>query len=559
MSKLKDELVERFKELTELAVLDEGDPQSFRVRAYENATYAISGLTGDIAQMSEKELVKVPGIGPSTAKKIREYVETGRISKLEALRKKYPPEFVALTRIPGLGPKKVLLLRDALGIRNLDDLKAALEKQEIRHVKGMGEKTEENIRQALLRLGTTHKERRSPIAEVLPVARRLVAALQGHEKVREVLYCGSLRRFRETIGDVDIVAASEAPREVMAEFVGLPEVKAVLAHGDTKSSVLVGGDLQVDLRVVPPRSFGAAVLYFTGSKAHNVKLRARAQQRGWTLNEYALTRIETGRVIAARSEEAIYRKLGMPWIPPPMREDTGEIEAAESTAGLPEVVRVEDLKGDLSLQGDGLSREALEALVTAAKARGLSYAALLTSEGSDGVATLRRAAASLPLVRWIGAEVEVGDGGEIPAEAGRGADFVVARITHRPLEPDRQTQRLVRAIADPRVRIVSHLCARRIGESEALAFDVPSVLDALEEHRVALAVSGELSALDAPPEIVRAAMERRIRVVLASEAATPDALERLEYASLCAQRGWCLRDRVLNTESVRSVSRWLSP
>ncbi len=320
MAARSDSLVALFREMAQLTVLDEGSPNAFRVRAYENAVEAISSYRGDLQALSEKELTAIAGIGPSTAKKIREFFQGGTIAKLEELRVKYPADFVELGKIPGLGPKTLLRLRSELGVRNLEGLRAALEGKKVREVHGLGEKMEEKLLHAIGRLGAAGKDKRRPIAEAMPIARELVATLEALPAVERVQYCGSLRRLRETVADVDIVVASREPLSVREAFVAMPTVREVIGSGDTKTSVLTATGLQVDVRIVEPQQFGAACQYFTGSKAHNIKLRQRALARGWLLNEYGLSDSETGKVIACESEEAIYRALGLPLIAPPMRE-----------------------------------------------------------------------------------------------------------------------------------------------------------------------------------------------------------------------------------------------
>jgi DNA polymerase (family 10) len=366
-----------FRELAQLTVLDEGSPNAFRVRAYENAIEAISSHRGDLETLSERELTAIPGIGQSTAKKIREFFQGGTIAKLEELRRKYPADFVELARIPGLGPKTLLRLRSELGVQNAEGLKAALEGKKLREIRGFGAKMEEKLLQALDRRGSAGKDARRPIAEAMPIARELVSTLEELPDVERAQYCGSLRRLRETVADVDIVVASREPLAVREAFVKMPTVREVIGSGDTKTSVMTSTGLQVDLRIVEPRQFGAACQYFTGSKAHNIKLRQRALARKWLLNEYGLSDAQTGEVIAAESEEAIYRALDLPLIPPPMREDRGEIEHAEKGA-LPPPVRLEDVRGDLhvhtTLSGDGKSP--LEDVVRSAAQRGYEYLAI---------------------------------------------------------------------------------------------------------------------------------------------------------------------------------------
>jgi len=358
MTGTNQEVARLLQELADLTKLEDGSPQSFRVRAYEKAVDAVKELSSDVGDMSVAGLVGCDGIGKSTATKIREYVDTGGIAKLEALRAAYPPELVELTRIPGLGPKTVILLRDQLGVGSVDQLRTAIDAHQLRDLPGLGARSEEKIARSIERLGLAGKQRRTPIIEAMPVANELVATLGALPEVRKIEYCGSLRRFRETIGDIDILVASNDPEPIMDAFVSLPMAREVLGHGSTKSAIVTSGGLQVDLRVVTPAQFGAAVLYFTGSVSHNVELRQRAIERGWTLNEYALSDAETSEVIASRTEKSIYSALGLREIPPQLREGHGEVAAA-ATGTLPRLVTESDIRGDLHVHstwsGDGRS------------------------------------------------------------------------------------------------------------------------------------------------------------------------------------------------------------
>ena len=283
------------QELVDLLILAEGSKQAFRVRAYEKAISAIQALSGSAAEMAEAELVKVPDIGKGTASKIHEYIKTSSIAQIDKLRKKFPPEMMELTRIPGLGPKTVVMLRDRLGVASVDQLKQAIADDAISGLPGLGAKSQAKIATAIERLGLHGKDRRTPIADAMPIAREVTAALSNLSSVSKAEYCGSLRRFRETVADIDIVVASNSPREVMDYFVAMPIVAEVIAGGDTKTSILTGSGLQIDVRVVKPSQFGAAMLYFTGSKQHNIELRQRSIDRGLLLNEYGLGISKRGR------------------------------------------------------------------------------------------------------------------------------------------------------------------------------------------------------------------------------------------------------------------------
>src|SRR6185436_18852654 len=368
-------------ELAELTMLEEGDPQSFRVRAYESAAQSITAQASDLGKLTVQELQKIEGIGKSTADKIRELIETGKVAKLEALRAKHPPAVVALLRIQGLGPKALKRLRAELGVGSIDDLRRVLAEHKLRDLKGFGQKSEDNLTKALSRLEQQGSIGRTPISVALPLAHRIVARLAEVPGVTHASTCGSLRRFSETIGDVDVLVAASDPERVMEGVVALPAVDTVLGRGTAKTSIVTRRGTQVDVRVVAPEQLGAALLYFTGSKGHNIKLRMRALTRGWTLNEYALSEVEGGKIIARETEEEIYRALGLAFIPPVLREDAGEVEAAESGT-LPRPIG--RLYGDFHLHttvsGDG--RSSLDEMVTGAIARG--YRVLAVTDHAEG-------------------------------------------------------------------------------------------------------------------------------------------------------------------------------
>ena len=569
-----DSLLALLRELAQLTVLEEGSPNAFRVRAYENAMEAVSSHRGDLQALSEKELTAIDGIGPSTARKIREFFEGGTISKLEALRQKYPPEFVELSRVPGLGPKTLLRLKDELGVRNLEDLRAALESQKVREVHGLGAKMEEKLLHAIDRQGTTGKEQRRPIAQALPIARELVAALGALPGVERVQYCGSLRRLRETVADVDIVVASREPSSVREAFLELPTVREVIGSGDTKSSVLTSTGLQVDLRIVEPRQFGAACQYFTGSKTHNIKLRQRALARGWLLNEYGLSDAQTGEVIASDSEEAIYGALGLPLIPPPMREDKGEIERAEA-GELPPPVRVEDVRGDLhvhtALSGDGKS--ALEDVVKSAALRGYEYLAVTDHAENLAMSGVSRERlveqrAEIDALRGLypgltllqGSELNIGRDGSVDYDEGfrRTLDWCVAGVhSHFELDQAQQTRRILAAMEDPTVDAIAHLTGRRIGHRAGIDLDVEAVLRKAVETNTAIEINAALGRLDATSEVLLRARGMNVTFVISTDTHHTRELERMQWGVLLATRGWVEPSRIANLWPRERFLGWL--
>jgi len=574
VSDLKADIVEALKELAELTMLDEGSPQAFRVRAYENAQRAVQALGEDITAMSEAQLTKLDGIGKSTAKKIRQFIDTGAIDKLEKLRAAYPRSVVEMSHIPGVGPKAVKKLRAELGIESIADLKKAIDEEQIRGLEGFGKKSEEKIGKAIERLGLGGKERRHPIAKALPIALRLVGELERMEGVDRARYCGSLRRFRETIGDLDIVVASDDSGPIMQWLIDQPMVSEVIVHGETKTSVLTHKGLQIDLRVVQPAQFGAACLYFTGSKAHNIKLRQRAMDRGWLLNEYALEEAETGKVVASETEEAIYEALGLPWIPEALREDDGEIEAAER-GELPRAIAIDELHGDLhvhtDLSGDG--RSPLEDVVEAAKARGYRFLAItehaedipLQGVKRDDLLAQREKIQALQkelgddLTLLHGVELNIGpDGGlDYDHDFRMLFDWCLASVhTHFDLSEKEQTARVLKAMRDPSVNMIGHLTARSIGKRPGIELDVDAILKAAEETRTGLEINSGLPRLDLPTSILRGARGRDVVFVMTSDAHHVSELDRMQWGVKQALRGWVEPDKVANVWSRDRFLAW---
>jgi DNA polymerase (family X) len=569
-----DSLAALFRELVQLTILDEGSPNSFRARAYENALEAITAHRGELGALSERELKAIGGIGESTAKKIREFYDKGTIAKLESLRLKYPPAFVELSRIPGVGPKTLARLRSELGVSNLEELKAALASQRVRELRGLGAKAEEKLQHAIERMAASGPEERRPISVALPIADEFVAALLALPEVERARYCGSLRRLRETVADVDIVAASSEPAAVREAFVKMPTVREVIGSGDTKTSVLTTTGLQVDLRVVDPKQFGAACQYFTGSKTHNIKLRQRALERGLLLNEYGLSRVDTGEVIASDSEEAIYRALDLPLIPAPMREDRGEIEAAEQGV-LPAAVRLADVRGDLhvhtTLSGDG--RSTLEEIVASAAERGYEYLALtdhaenlaMSGVSREALARQRKEIDALrgrfpALTLLHGSELNIGRDGSVDydPEFRRTLEWRVAGVhSHFDLGREEQTRRILAAMEDPTVDAIAHLSGRRIGRRAGIELDIDAVLAKAEETNTAIEINASLGRLDASSEVLLRARGMDVTFVLSTDTHHTRELARMEWGVRHATRGWVDPSRIANSWPRERFLGWL--
>jgi len=557
-------------ELAQLTTLEEGSPQSFKVRAYENAIGAIESSGSDVTTMTKAELTAIKGIGGSTADKVIEFVQTGTVAKLETLRSKYPPDFIQLTRIPGLGPKTLVMLRSELGIEDLDGLKEAIEAERLRELPGLGKTSEEKIARAIERLGLHGKDRRTPIIDALPLARQLTRELEDLEGVSEALYCGSLRRFSDTIGDVDIVVATSDPIPVMDYVADHSMATEVVGHGDTKTSILTRSGLQVDVRAVSPDQFGSAILYFTGSKAHNITLRQRAIDRDWLLNEYGL--LDGDEVVASKTEEEIYAALDMDWVPPALREGAGEVDAAAARE-LPELVELADIRGDLhyhtTRSGDG--RSSLEDMVQAAVERGYDYVAI-TDHGEDlsiNGSTREEMIAHRDRIRQLeqdvgirllfGCELNIGPDGSLDYDADfrREFDFCVASVhSHFDLDAEAQTVRILTAIGDPTVNVIGHLTGRYIGRRPGIELEVDAVLEGLATTGVGLEINGALDRLDATAEVVRHAVAAGVTLTISTDSHHTSELRRMAYGVEWARRGWAPRASVANTRALDDFEAW---
>ncbi|HEU4320434.1 MAG TPA: DNA polymerase/3'-5' exonuclease PolX [Acidimicrobiia bacterium] len=566
------EAIRMLAELAKLTSLDEGSPQAFKVRAYENAIAGIEAHQGEIDGLSKADLTKIKGVGGSTADKILELGSTGQVAKLEGLREKYPPAFVELTKVPGLGPKTLKMIRAELGVEDIEGLKRAVDAEQLRDLPGMGEKSEEKIKKAIERLGLHGKDRRTPLVEVFGFANSLAKRIADIKGVKAAVPCGSLRRFSETIGDVDVVVATTNAPLVHETVLGFGEVAEVVGSGDTKTSFLTREGLQVDVRTVAPDQLGSALLYFTGSKAHNIQLRQKAIDRGWLLSEYGL--FEEEKVVASKTEADIYKALGLEYIPPSMREGGGEVELAVS-GGLPNLITRDDIRGDLHYHSDrsGDGRSSLEEMTEAAIAAGYSYIAF-TDHGEDLAINgssreqmlehrerIRALDAVYPDLKILFAcELNIGPDGELDYDAGFRLefDYCVASIhSHFDLPEERQTVRVLTALADPAVNAIGHLSGRYVGRRPGVELDVDAILEGLSVTGVALEINGALDRLDATTEVTRLAMARDIDVVIDTDSHHTTDLRRMEYGVLYAQRAWVPVDRVINAKETDDFLTWV--
>lgn len=576
MSPSNESVIAALRQLVSYTKLEDAQSQSFRTRAYEKAVDAIASSSERVSELSLSQLKAIDGIGDSTARKIVEFSSNGSIAKTERLKERFPPTMLELMRIPGLGPKTVLLMQDNLGVVDVAGLTEAIEKQQLRALPGLGPKSEEKIAQAITLLGIHSDESRTPIAEAMETARRVIGELEGVKGVLSIEYAGSLRRLSETIGDIDILVTAEPGSPVAEVFVGLPGVTAVLGSGGTKASVVFDDRMQVDLRVVPEGAFGAALLYFTGSKAHNIALRQRALDRGLTLNEYSLSEIGTGDVVASTTEADVYHRLDLRWITPEMREDTGEIAAA-SDGRLPEPMQVTDLLGDLHVHTDwsGDGRSTLREMLDGAVVRELAYVAI-TDHAEDLVmnglsrermleqrAEIDQVRPDYPSLTILhGAELNIGPDGSIDydPEFLDGFDFGVASIhSHFDLSEIEQTNRLLAAIENPAVTVIGHPSGRRIGSRPGVRFDADTIFAAASSTSTALEINSHLHRLDlAGPHLRRAVETSDVMFAVSTDAHHTSAYQNDQWGVALARKGWVPIERVVNSLETKKFLDWIA-
>ena len=566
------EVATAFEEMADLLEIEGANP--FRVRAYRFAARTLRDLPAEVGEMVAKgeDLTSLPGIGDDLAGKIKEILATGTAAALEAQRKRVPATLTELLRIPGLGPKRVKTLAHELKIRSLSELQTAAQAGRVRTLSGFGEKTEQHILDALAtRLAEAPRVQR---AVAIPYAEALVAYLEQSSGVSRVIAAGSYRRGLETIGDLDILVTAPAGRAVMDRFVAYQEVRDVLARGETKSSVRLQSGLQVDLRVVPQESYGAALLYFTGSKAHNVVLRQLAQQRGLKLNEYGVFRGD--KPVAGETEESVYASLGLPWIPPELREGRGEIDAAKA-GRLPHLVDLQDLKGDLHAHTratDG--RNSLPEMAEAARLRGLRYFAitdhsrrLTMAKGLDSARLLQQMEdidqlnATLSGITILkGIEVDILEDGslDLPDEVLGRLDLVVGAVHSRfNLSNRRQTERIMKAMDHPHFSILAHPSGRLIGRREPYEVDMLGIIRKARERRCFLEINAHPERLDLTDIHCRMAKDEGVLLAVNTDAHSMLDLENARFGVGQARRGWLEKADVLNTRSYAELRKLLKP
>ncbi len=551
------------------------DADSFRVRSYQRAADTIAGLTEDLADLQARgELLNLPGIGGTLAEKIGELLDTGRLGFIDELLEAVPAGLLDLIQIPEVGPKSARRLWQELGVETVDDLQRVAEAQEIRALKGFGAKREEKI---LHNLAIWRQGRERVYAAVaLNVAEPLVAMLAEVSGVIQVSLAGSLRRGRETTKDVDLLCAAEDGSPALDALCGHELVEEVIGRGDTKASVRLRGGLNADLRVVPPASWGAALQYFTGSKAHNIAIRSRARDRGLTINEYGVFRLDNpeGEPVASVTEAEVYAAVGLPWIQPELREDRGEVAAAESGV-LPELLELGRIRGDLhchSTWSDG--KHSILEMARAARERGYEFhgvcdhsQSLTVANGLDErrvraqAAEIAAAQDQVPEVRLLrGIEVDILADGSLDLDLDLLADLdLVVASVHSVFaqDPATMTARLVAALETGVVDILGHPTGRKINRREGYTFDFDAVVEAAVAQGVALEINAAPERLDLDDVLARRARQRGAMVSINSDAHRRESLAQMRYGVAQARRAWLTAEDVLNTKPLGELLAWL--
>lgn len=558
-------------------MLELKDENVFKVRAYRAASLNIYGLSrqlADIYKEDPRKIEDIPGIGKDLTLKIIEMIETGALKYYDGLMKEFPKGFLDLLNISGLGPKKLRKLGSELGIKNANDLEKACKEDKVAKLEGMGEKTQENILEAMEHF--RKKEGRMLLTEADRYAREIIGYLEGSRLFKKLEAAGSLRRGADTVGDIDILAVAPDTSKAMDYFTLYPGVETVIAKGPTKSSIVLKDGPQVDLRVVEAGCFGAALVYFTGSKLHNVKIRHLARDKGYKVSEYGVFDVDssTGKEkrLAAGTEEEVYKALGMQWVAPEMREDRGEVELALKKA-LPELVGIKDIKGDVHLhttESDG--RSTIEEMIAAAKKKGYKYIAITDHSQNVKVANgmdEKRLLAHMERIRKIasgirgievlaGIEVDILETGKLDIKdyALKELDIVIASIHSKfTLEKDKQTARMLRAMDNPYVNVMGHPSGRLITTRSPIQVDFDAVFKKAAQNGIFLEINTHGDRIDLNDVNARRAKELGAKFVINSDAHDVGQMDQLVYGVITARRAWLAKDDVVNTYSLEKFKK----
>ena len=567
------QLAEIFENIAGL--LEMKGEQRFTVVAYERVARTIDNFPVELDQIVRDgdDLKEIPGVGKAIAEKITQLVMTGKMEFYERLRSEFPEGVVEVMRVPGVGPKTTKRLWDELGVSTVEQLERAAKDGTLASLPRLGVKKAENVLQEIRNART--KDDRVPIARALPAAERVMEALRERcPGIHKLEAAGSLRRFEETIGDLDIVCAADDPQQVLDTMVGLPNVAQALGNGDTRASVVLRDGMQVELRVVREEQFGALLQYFTGSKHHNIRLGEHATKMGLSLNEHGVTDVETGDIEEFSDEESLYARLGLQYIVPELRQGLGEIDAAR-TNGIPGLVEVGDLRGDLHVHTDWSDgRDPMELMVAAAKDRGYEYVAITDHSGGRGIAgglTVERLERHVALAREVerrvggmrvlaGSEVDIRADGTLDYsdDVLEGLDWVVASV-HSAMgqEPEVMTRRIIEAMRNRHVTAIGHLTTRMIGERRPIEADFEAIFRAAAETGTALEINASPERLDLKDSHIHRARELGVPLVINSDAHTVERLDNQEYGVAIARRGWCEARHILNALPLAGMMSFL--
>ena len=538
----------------------------FKIRAYQRAARTIEQLSSPLAQAVEngEDLTKIPGVGKAISEKIVEFIGTGQVAAYQRLLEELPPGVLDLKDIPGIGPKTAVAIGVELGISTVEGVAEAAADGRLAGLPRMGQKAADSILrhiEAFQAIGS-----RTPIGRALPIAEEVIAALRKQcPEIGPLFPAGSLRRWEETIGDIDLIGTAPDPEAVGDALVALPMVKDVLVHGPKKTSVVVGSGMQIDLRIGEPGTFGALLQYFTGSQQHNIRLRDYANRKGLSLNEYGITNTETGKVEEFADEEGFYARLGLPWMPPELRTGVYELDAGLADS-LPRLIQATDLKGDLHLHSEWSDgNDPIELMIEAAVSQGYEYMALTDHSASLGVAnglTNERLESQISLLRSMqknyditilcGSECDIRANGDMdyPDEILAQLDWVVASV-HSAMGQDQATMtaRMIKAMEHPSVTIIGHLTTRLLGQRKPVEFDLEAVLQAARDTGTALEINASPERLDLKDTHAYRARELGVPLVINTDSHHHTHLDKRRFGVAVARRAWCRPEDILNTMS----------
>lgn len=567
------EIAEAFETIVSLLQMKE--EKAFTVRAYQRAARTIDRLPRDLDAMIRdgEDLTDIPGVGKAISAKITELVTTGEMNYLERLKAEFPEGILDLVEIPGLGPKTVARVWKELDVTSVEQLSAAIEDGRVASLPRMGAKSAQNILRSIQFART--KSDRTPIARAMETAQRLTSYLRDTcPGISNLVVCGSLRRFEETVGDLDLVCVTDDPQAALDALASMDAVNDVLGHGDSKASVVLNSGIQVDLRVAEPRFLGAMLQYFTGNLHHNVQLREVATSLGLSLNEYGLTNLETGEIETFEDERALYARLGLEYIPPELRQGGSEIQDAKRGA-LPALVQASDIRGDLHSHTDWSDgRDSMEEMIHAAKDRGLEYIAVTDHSVGRGIANglsierlerhgerLRQTAAEVGGIHVLhGTEMDIRADGSLdyPDEVLARLDWVVGSV-HSAMsqDADTMTRRIISAMKNPHVSAIGHLSTRLIGERRPVDADYEAIFKAAAETGTALEINGSLERLDLKDTHIRRARELGVPLVIDTDAHMVESFRNLEYGASLARRASCEPRHIVNCMGADEFFSWL--